>query len=303
MTQLVTGLVILLVGGVLPWATGQPVVALIGVVLVLGGYAWSPRSYRVADGELRIRRLVGTVAVPLSTIIEARRAECDDMTGCLRLFGSGAFFGYYGLFRTSKLGKCHWYLTRRDRVVIIRTAERILLLSPDDVDGFLTAIPAGATGGGLPPTERATSSGRGALWIGATLGIALGVAVAVLVMFAVTYAPGPPRYTLTAQSLQIEDRFYPVTVSASSVDVDGIAVVSPVAGSPWLIAARTNGFSNSHYHSGWYRTANGKKVRLYRAEGTRLVLLPPKGEGFPVLIEAADPNGFADRLRREWCGR
>ena len=46
---------------------------------------------------------------------------------------------------------------------------------------------------------------------------------------------------------------------------------------------RTNGFANAHYASGWFRVASGKTVRMYRAGGTRLVLLPPKGDGAAVL--------------------
>ena len=42
--------------------------------------------------------------VPLLDIREVRPATKDDFGGCIRLFGNGGLFGYYGLFRTSKLG-------------------------------------------------------------------------------------------------------------------------------------------------------------------------------------------------------
>ena len=66
---------------------------------------------------------------------------------------------------------------------------------------------------------------------------------------------------------------------------------------------RTNGFANAHYRSGWFRVANGQKVRMYRADGTRLLLLPPKGDGAAVLLEAKDPEQFLDELRRQWGNR
>ena len=70
----------------------------------------------------------------------------------------------------------------------------------------------------------------------------------------------------------------------------------------WICAARarTNGFANGHYRSGWFRVANGKTLRLYWADGTRLVLLPPKGNGAAVLLETTDPEKFLRRLREAW---
>jgi hypothetical protein len=70
----------------------------------------------------------------------------------------------------------------------------------------------------------------------------------------------------------------------------------------WLPKSRTNGFSNAHYHSGWYRVRNGQKIRLYRADGRRLVLLPPKISGNAVLYEVPDPEHFVAAVRQEWAG-
>jgi len=63
---------------------------------------------------------------------------------------------------------------------------------------------------------------------------------------------------------------------------------------------RTDGFANAHYRSGWFRVASGKKVRMYRADSSRLALLPPKGNGEAVLLETADPEKFVAELQREW---
>ena len=133
---------------------------------------------------------------------------------------------------------------------------------------------------------------------------AIGVGLAaVALVFALFYAPGPPRYTLRPESLTIHDRFYPVTVQAGAVDVGQIRIVDLSSSPEWRPTLRTNGFSNAHYHSGWYRVAGGQEVRLYRADGKQLVLLPPKGTGTPVLFEAPEPEGLVAELRREWNGR
>jgi hypothetical protein len=46
--------------------------------------------------------------------------------------------------------------------------------------------------------------------------------------------------------------------------------------------------------------ASGKTVRMYHADGTRLVLLPPKGDGAAVLLETTDPEKFIRELRQAW---
>jgi hypothetical protein len=39
---------------------------------------------------------------------------------------------------------------------------------------------------------------------------------------------------------------------------------------------------------------------MYRADGTRLVLLPPKGDGAAVLLETTDPEKFMREVRQAW---
>src|SRR5437763_1274408 len=93
----------------------------IGVVAFLFAlaYAWSPAGYAVSDGALVIRRLLGNISIPLAAIRAARAATADDFRGCIRLFGSGGLFGYYGLFRSAALGKSKWYMTDRRHAVVL----------------------------------------------------------------------------------------------------------------------------------------------------------------------------------------
>lgn len=270
-------------------------------------YAWSPRGYAIADRSVVVRRLIGKIAIPLDGIREARRAAADDFTGCIRLWGNGGMFGYYGSFSTSKLGRSWWYLTNRRKAVVVITDRGTTLFSPDDVDGFLAAVRASGAIAGVPPGEPVLSTallGRGGgNRIGAWFGLPIAAIAIAVVAFAFLYAPGPPAYTLSATSLAIHDRFYPVTLNASAVDVEGIRIVDIGREPAWRPTERTNGFANSHYRSGWFRVAGGQKVRMYEAGGRRLVLLPPKGRGNAVLLEVGQPDQFIEELRRNWSNR
>ncbi len=117
------------------------------------------------------------------------------------------------------------------------------------------------------------------------------------------YSPGPPAYTLTAKALTIHDRFYPATVNASDVDIDRMRIVDIKTSQDWRPTLRTNGFAVPHYRSGWFRVASGQTVRMYRADATLLVLLPPKRGGTGVLLEVNEPERFLATVRREWASR
>lgn len=270
--------------------------------VLLLAYAWSARGYAVAGGTLIIRRLIGNVRVPLNGIREARVAAGNEMSGCIRLFGSGGLFGWYGLFRTSGLGTSSWYVTNRANAIVLIGGKRPVLVSPDDVEGFMRVVRLTVPENG-PKDSALTALGTypaGGGAAGRVIGGVIALMAIAVATFAWTYSPGPPSYTLTPQTLEIHDRFYPVTVGANSVNVSGVRVVDLKADKDWQPTRRTNGFANDHYRAGWFRVANGKKVRMYRGKGEQLVLLPPKANGTPVLLETRDPEAFVRELKQEW---
>ena len=282
-------------------ASHSVVVAFLLFLVMCLSYAYSARGYVCEGPRLVIKRLVGDVTIPLDGLREARLATGDDFRGCRRLWGNGGLFGYYGLFRTTKLGKCTWYVTNRKNAVVLVTAAKTVVLSPDDVTGFLAVAGPYATAEPVldqAPPVSAAGFGMGRS-IGAVVGVLIGILALGFVLFCVLYSPGAPRYSLDSQSLAIRDLFYPVTVKAADVDVERVRVVDFAADGDWRPTARTNGFANSHYRSGWFRVANGEKVRMYRADGTRLVLIPARGAA--VLLEVQDPERFVEELRRLWA--
>ncbi len=301
-TKIVSALVFVAALGAVV-ASHNVVVAFLLFLGIILSYAYSARGYVCEGRAVIVKRLVGDVTIPLDGLREARVTAKDDFRGCRRLWGNGGLFGYYGLFRTTKLGKCTWYVTNRKNAVVLVTESKTVVLSPDDVAGFLVAVgpfaPAEPVAGQAPPVP-AAGFGVGRM-IGVVVGVAIGVVGLAFGFFCVTYSPGAPRYTLDAQSLEIHDLFYPVTVRAGDVDVERVRVVDLASDADWRPMARTNGFANSHYRSGWFRVGNGEKVRMYRADGTRLVLIPARDA--TVLIEVREPERFVEELRGLWGRR
>src|SRR5271166_5844996 len=85
-------------------ASHNIIISALALVVILISFAYSPRGYVVSDRSILVRRLAGGVRIPLDDVRELRRSTEDDLRGCIRLRGSGGLFGYYGLFRSSKLG-------------------------------------------------------------------------------------------------------------------------------------------------------------------------------------------------------
>jgi hypothetical protein len=282
---------------VLGLATASIAVGIVFVAMLGVSFAWSPTGYSIGDGFLSIHRVVGNLKIPLASIREVRIASREDLEGSLRIFGSGGLFGYYGAFRSPKLGKSTWFVTRHSHAVIVVTSSGNFVLSPDDVDGLIAwTRPAGSAVAArfapvpVSPPRPATA------WIAA----AIITAVTTLAIGTLFYSPGLPEYTLTRGSLAIRDHFYPVTIGAKNIDLSQARVIDFASDPDWKPVARTNGFGNAHYHSGFFRVANGAEVRMYRGDSTKVVLLPSRNGDDPVLIETGEPGRFLDELRHEW---
>src|SRR6185437_2931920 len=206
---------------VLGLATQNVAVGILFALILAAAFAWSPAGYSIADGFLSVHRVIGNLRIPLASIREVRVASPEELQGSIRIFGSGGLFGYYGNFRSprlgkGKLGKSTWFMTRHSHAVIVATSAGNFVLSPDDVDGFVawtrpagSAAPARFAPAPAPPPHCRTA------WVAA----AIIAAVTTLMVGILFYSPGLPDYTLTRGSLAIRDHFYPITLGAKNVDL------------------------------------------------------------------------------------
>lgn len=283
------------------WMAG--VTAAISVAVVGLSYAYSPRGYEITGGELRVKRLVGDVVFPLTRLRFVRDATTSDYWGCIRLWGSSGMFGYYGRYWSRDLGACRWYVTDRSRALIVTDGKGMILLSPDNRDGFVAALQEG-NGSTLEPGSEKTGGWGRRVTVGGFLGVALVIVSLALTAAAFRYDPGRPPVELRRDELEIHSWFYGMTVEAASVDVNTVRVVDLLSEKDWRPVRRVGGFGNSHYRAGNFRTANGRAVKLFTTGSQKLVLLPPRTEaGMPVLLDVTDPERFAEQVREAWKER
>lgn len=117
--------------------------AVIAVVVLVGGVGlaiWqAPRDYQVEPGQLAIRGYLTTRMVPLTSPV-CTRLDASARDRHTRVRGSGGFLGYFGTFAEPQLGTVEWHATRRDTVVLVSTAARHIVVSPNDPDAFIRAV-------------------------------------------------------------------------------------------------------------------------------------------------------------------
>lgn len=112
--------------------------AVVSFLSLIMPYGFSIKKYQLSKEELTICRPFGNKRFPLTALMAATVIDPKQLRWSWRLFGSGGMFGYYGTFGNKQLGTMTWYLTRRDRTVLVTTVKnRKLVLSPDDTEGFI----------------------------------------------------------------------------------------------------------------------------------------------------------------------
>lgn len=113
---------------------------LVPSLLIIYGlaYGFHPSGFILEAGSMIIARPFINKSISYSEVTSIEPLDPDDIRNALRTFGVGGLFGYYGKFYNRKLGAMTWYLTRRDRLVLITTNNtKKIIISPDDPENFI----------------------------------------------------------------------------------------------------------------------------------------------------------------------
>ena len=103
---------------------------LLGTGLSLA-YLWKPLQIELNNEFLIVKRKIGDKKFPLAAIQSAAVITKKELGFGIRIFGSGGFFGYYGLFKYKNIGSVNLYCTKREDLVLLTLTKGKILLSPD----------------------------------------------------------------------------------------------------------------------------------------------------------------------------
>ena len=118
-----------------------PLLAWLMILFLVGIYffafSYHPVKYSITGNELVVHRPFARLKINMTTVKSAIIIDRGSIRAT-RIFGSGGFFGYWGSFANYSIGKMTWYVTRRDKAVLVETVEgRKILLSPDEAEQFV----------------------------------------------------------------------------------------------------------------------------------------------------------------------
>jgi hypothetical protein len=99
------------------------------------------RGYTITDDELLVHRLLWSTRVPLSGL-QSAAFEPDAMRGSIRTFGNGGLFSITGRFRSKSLAAYRAFVTDQQRTVVLRFAERTVVVSPAAPEEFVRELAA-----------------------------------------------------------------------------------------------------------------------------------------------------------------
>ncbi len=120
-----------------------PMLVLPAILLLIFGaaYLFRPLGYEIADNALNIERAILPPRYQLDQQWHYSTPHLADLGITLRLFAAAAFWGYFGIFYSFRIGIFTGYCTRFDHLVLLEHDNgQKIILSPDDIGGFINAL-------------------------------------------------------------------------------------------------------------------------------------------------------------------
>lgn len=99
-------------------------------------FAGSVRGYTLTEDAITVRRGLWNTRLPLAGL-RSVRGDVDAMSGSARVFGNGGLFSITGRYWNRKLGWYRAYATDPSRAVVLRYADRTIVITPHDPQHFI----------------------------------------------------------------------------------------------------------------------------------------------------------------------
>jgi hypothetical protein len=114
-------------------------VVLLPLVILCCTALFTIRGYSVSSDSILVHRLLWFTVLPRAGL-ESAQVEPDAMRGSLRTFGNGGAFSFTGFYYNKRLGSYRAYVTDPRRTVVLRYANRRVVLSPASPEDFASDL-------------------------------------------------------------------------------------------------------------------------------------------------------------------
>jgi len=109
---------------------------LLPLVILFGAALFTIRGYSIASDCILVHRLLWSTRLPRAGL-ESAQVEPGTMRWSLRTFGNGGGFSITGFYYNKRLGSYRAYVTDPRRLVVLRYANRRVVLSPATPEDFV----------------------------------------------------------------------------------------------------------------------------------------------------------------------
>lgn len=109
------------------------------LALLPGCALFTVRGYRITPEAILVQRLFWTTRLPRAGLQTAAFVP-NAMRGSLRTCGIGGLFSFSGFFWSKTLRAYRAYVTDQSRTVILRYADRTVVVSPGQPENFVREL-------------------------------------------------------------------------------------------------------------------------------------------------------------------
>jgi hypothetical protein len=113
--------------------------AALPMLIVVLAALFMVRGYAVTADEIIVQRPLWSRRF-LRSQLQSASVDPNALRGSIRLFGNGGLFSFSGVFRSPALGRYRAYVTDPVRTVVLRFADRVVVISPADPDAFVRDV-------------------------------------------------------------------------------------------------------------------------------------------------------------------
>lgn len=114
---------------------------LLPLALVFGTALFTVRGYSLTSDAILVHRLFWVTRLP-RVGLQSARVEPEAFRGSIRTCGNGGLFSFSGWFRSPSLGSFRAFATNPKLAVVLRYADRTIVVSPADPESFVDELSA-----------------------------------------------------------------------------------------------------------------------------------------------------------------
>lgn len=148
-TIIITSIVIAILGSITIFVLSDDIdfcvkalVTILNISILFLSWAYHPQYFFLENKHVGIKRFFKSIEIPVGKIIETRQIGKDELSGSIRLFGSGGLFGYFGRFSNKKLGTYFLYAGNLKNLLLIKTDNKVYVISPENPQVMIEGIEA-----------------------------------------------------------------------------------------------------------------------------------------------------------------